>query len=70
MAMAARALALRQRGITVAVINPGWVRTDMGGQSAEVAPEDAAAGLLAVIDGATPAQSGRFLDWRGQTLPW
>ena len=62
--------ALDPRGIVVLALHPGWVRTDMGGQSAEVAPEDAAAGLLAVIDGATPAQSGRFLDWRGQTLPW
>lgn len=62
--------ALAPRGIVVLALHPGWVRTDMGGQSAEVAPEDAAAGLLAVIDGATPAQSGHFLDWRGQTLPW
>ena len=62
--------ALAPRGILVLALHPGWVRTDMGGASAEVAPEAAAAGLLAVIDGATPAQSGGFLDWRGQPLPW
>ena len=37
---------------------------------AQVAPADAVAGLLRVIDAATPAQSGSFLDWRGEALPW
>ena len=62
--------ALAPRGIVVLALHPGWVRTEMGGQAADLAPEDAAAGLLAVIDAATPEQSGRFLDWRGQPLPW
>jgi hypothetical protein len=35
-----------------------------------VAAADAVAGLLRVIDAATPAQSGSFLDWRGEALPW
>ena len=58
------------RGIVVLALHPGWVRTDMGGESAELAPDAAAAGLLQVIDAATPAQSGQFLDWRGQPVPW
>ena len=62
--------ALAERGIVVLALHPGWVRTDMGGKDATVAPEDAAAGLLRVIDGATAADSGRFLDWRGEALPW
>jgi hypothetical protein len=31
---------------------------------------DAVAGLLRVIDGATPQDSGSFHDWRGESLPW
>ena len=31
---------------------------------------NAVAGLLRVIDAATPSQSGTFLDWRGESLPW
>lgn len=62
--------ALAPRGIVVLALHPGWVRTDMGGESAELAPDAAAAGLLQVIDAATPAQSGQFLDWRGQPVPW
>ena len=64
------ARALAPRGIVVLALHPGWVRTDMGGEAAELAPDEAAAGLLRVIDGAGPAESGQFLDWRGQSVPW
>jgi NAD(P)-dependent dehydrogenase (short-subunit alcohol dehydrogenase family) len=62
--------ALAARGIVVLALHPGWVMTDMGGERATVATADAVGGLLRVIDGATPAQSGQFLDWRGASLPW
>ena len=64
------ARALAERGIVVLALHPGWVQTEMGGAQAQVAPGDAVAGLLRVIDAATPAQSGSFLDWRGEALPW
>jgi hypothetical protein len=51
-------------------LHPGWVRTDMGGDGALLAPRDSVAGLLRVIDGLQADDSGRFLDWQGQTLPW
>ena len=62
--------ALAPRGIAVLARHPGWVQTDMGGSSANVGAPDAVRGLLGVIDAATPAQSGSFLDWRGESLPW
>ena len=58
------------RGIVVLALHPGWVKTEMGGEQATVATADAVRGMLQVVDGATPAQSGRFLDWRGESLPW
>ena len=64
------ARALAERGIVVLALHPGWVQTEMGGAQAQVAPADAVAGLLRVIDAATPAQSGTFVDWRGEQLPW
>ena len=70
MATVQLALALKPRGIKVVALNPGWVRTDMGGAGGELAPEDAAAGLLQVIDGVGDADSGHFLDWRGQPVAW
>lgn len=70
MASALLANALAERGIVVLALHPGWVQTDMGGAQAQVAPVDAVAGLLRVIDAATPSQSGSFLNWRGEALPW
>ena len=62
--------ALAARGIVVLALHPGWVMTEMGGGQATVPVPDAVQGLLRVIDGSGPGQSGRFLDWRGEPLPW
>ena len=70
MASALLARALGERGIVVLALHPGWVMTEMGGEHATLPTADAVRGLLAVIDAARPAQSGSFLDWRGESLPW
>ncbi len=70
MATVQLAHALRERGIVVVALHPGWVRTEMGGAQATERVEDAAAGLLAVLDGLAPEASGGFFDWRGRRLPW
>jgi NAD(P)-dependent dehydrogenase (short-subunit alcohol dehydrogenase family) len=70
MATALLAVALRARGIVVVALHPGWVQTDMGGTGAAITPQQSAEGLLRVIGGLKPSDSGRFLDWRGEPLPW
>jgi Short-chain dehydrogenases of various substrate specificities len=59
-----------QLGIAVATLHPGWVRTDMGGQGADVAPEESAAGILKIADELTIATTGRFLNYDGTVLDW
>ncbi|HIF80995.1 MAG TPA: SDR family oxidoreductase [Gammaproteobacteria bacterium] len=61
---------LRSRGITVLSVHPGWVRTDMGGSSADISPQTSAAGLRQLISNATIKDSGRFFSWDGSALPW
>ena len=67
-----RALAadLRERGIISIVVNPGWVRTAMGGEKAKLSPEESAAGMLRTLEAATLDESGRFLQWDGTEHPW
>ncbi|HEV7214620.1 MAG TPA: SDR family oxidoreductase [Chloroflexota bacterium] len=61
---------MRGEGVTAVMINPGWVKTDMGGPNARLEPAESARGLLSVIDGLTLADSGRFLSYDGSELPW
>ena len=70
MATALLARALESRGIVVAAISPGWVRTDMGGEAAELAPAEAVATVLQLIARLEHGDSGRFLDRNGQAVPW
>lgn len=56
--------------VKTAVLNPGWVRTDMGGPNGFLSPEEAVAGLIKVIDSLTNEQSGSHLDFNGQPVPW
>jgi NAD(P)-dependent dehydrogenase (short-subunit alcohol dehydrogenase family) len=64
------AVDLKSRGVTAIVINPGWVQTDMGGNSAPVKTSDSIAGMRKVFDKLTLEDSGKFLDFRGGTWEW
>lgn len=70
MATALLAKALAERKIAVVALHPGWAQTDMGGDQASVPVAESVQGLLRVIDGLKPAQSGAFFDWRGEALRW
>ncbi len=61
---------LRDEGIVVCPVHPGWVQTEMGGEGAEVPVQESARGLIAWIDALTMASSGRFWQWDGTELPW
>ena len=56
--------------IAVALIHPGWVRTDMGGPQAQIGVEESAAGIVSVIEHLTLEHTGCFKKWNGETHPW
>ncbi|MEO8213518.1 MAG: SDR family oxidoreductase [Myxococcales bacterium] len=61
---------LADRQIAVTVLHPGFVRTDMTGNSGSVDPHDAASMLVARIDELTLATTGTFRHANGDPLPW
>lgn len=55
---------------TLLALHPGWVKTDMGGESAPLSVEDSAAGLVSTIVAHQGAGGCHFVDYQGATLPW
>ncbi len=60
----------KPEGLTLAMLHPGWVRTDMGGPNAAITVQESVTAMRATIDGLTPDRTGAFLDRDGSTLPW
>ncbi|GAL35327.1 short chain dehydrogenase [Vibrio maritimus] len=61
---------LKESGIIVCPIHPGWVQTDMGGSEADITVTESAAGIISLIDSLTMASTGRFWTWNGQEHEW
>ncbi|WP_298814098.1 SDR family oxidoreductase [uncultured Roseibium sp.] len=61
---------LEAEDIPVALIDPGWVRTDMGGPSADNCPKDVADGILDIADSLSIAETGKFFKWTGEERPF
>ncbi|MEH6790171.1 SDR family oxidoreductase [Parasphingorhabdus sp.] len=57
-------------GLTLAMLHPGWVQTDMGGENADLTPQESVKGMRAVIDGLSPDRNGKFYDQSGREIPW
>lgn len=61
---------LKPQGIAVAILHPGWVRTDMTGYDGLIDTTESAAGLLARMDELTIHNTGTFWHMNGDILPW
>ena len=56
--------------ITCVAMHPGWVKTDMGGHSADISPVHSAAGLLDVMENLTMQDTGSFINYDGKRWNW
>jgi NAD(P)-dependent dehydrogenase (short-subunit alcohol dehydrogenase family) len=70
--MAGRSLAndLKDDGVAVAILHPGFVRTEMTGHQGLIDPPESAAGLIARIDEMTLETTGTFWHANGEVIPW
>ncbi len=69
-AMRGLSLELREWGVGVLLLHPGWVRTRMGGPEAPLRPAESVAGMRALVARFDLEQSGQFLRYDGQPMPW
>lgn len=61
---------LKPRGVTVLLLHPGYVQTDMTEQRGLITPEQSAQGLIEVMEKHGLAESGTFWHVNGEQLPW
>ncbi|MBF9142206.1 SDR family oxidoreductase [Hymenobacter properus] len=57
-------------GLISVLVDPGWMRTDMGGDHATQEPADSARGIIRLAEQLHADENGSFLTWQGQHVPW
>jgi NAD(P)-dependent dehydrogenase (short-subunit alcohol dehydrogenase family) len=61
---------LGPRGFKVLAVQPGWMRTDMGGPNAELSPDESAAGIFGLAQKDWRPDDVIYLDYQGKPLRW
>lgn len=67
---ALKSVSLDARHAICVALHPGWVRTDMGGSTADLSPQQSVSGMRRVIADATRQDNGTFRNYDGAVLPW
>uniref|UniRef100_A0A8B9ELE0 C-factor-like n=1 Tax=Anser cygnoides TaxID=8845 RepID=A0A8B9ELE0_ANSCY len=65
-----QALTYGEAGILCVALHPGWVKTDMGTQEADLTVDTSVRGLLSVLPVLSEKHSGNLLNWEGKVIPW
>ncbi|MGE5622100.1 MAG: SDR family oxidoreductase [Bacillota bacterium] len=68
--MAVKSAAFDYPQATFVALDPGWVRTDMGGQNAPTTVEESVSGLLQVLAGLDKSESGAYRSRANRHLAW
>ena len=55
---------------TCIALHPGWVRTDMGGASADLSVQDSVSSMRHTILSLSPGQNGSYLNYDGEEIAW
>jgi NAD(P)-dependent dehydrogenase (short-subunit alcohol dehydrogenase family) len=61
---------LGDQKLTVLSLHPGWVKTDMGGEGADLDVETSTRGLVDQVNDYTGKGGHHFVNYKGETIPW
>lgn len=56
--------------VAVITVDPGWVKTRMGGDGALIEPHESIGGMLKIIHNVTGKDNGKFFNYDGSEQPW
>lgn len=70
--MATRSLSfdLKDDGILVTALHPGWVKTDLGGSNAPMDVDESTCSIVELLPKLSEKHNGGFYQWDGKQLPW
>ena len=68
--MRALSIDVKERGISVCTVHPGYVQTDLGGPEADITALESASGIHDVAAKMNLDNSGTFWKWNGEVHPW
>ena len=55
---------------SLALVDPGWVRTDMGGSDARLSVEESIPGVVDALAAQAGQPGLRYFNYKGDTVPW
>lgn len=61
---------LKEKGVRVILMDPGWVQTRMGGEGAILTPQQSIEGMLKLLHENSKDDSGTFYQYDGDIVPW
>ncbi len=61
---------LKDQDITILLLHPGYVKTDMTGNQGQITAKESAKGLIQILNEKTLEETGTFWHVNGEQLPW
>jgi NAD(P)-dependent dehydrogenase (short-subunit alcohol dehydrogenase family) len=61
---------LKSAGVKVICMDPGWVKTRMGGPEAQIEAEVSISGMMKIVNGLKESDSGKYYRYDGEIVPW
>lgn len=63
-------LDLKNDGILVTALHPGWVKTQLGGTNAPMDVDSSTSCIVKLLQNLNEEHNGQFYQWNGKKLPW
>ncbi|XP_067327243.1 C-signal-like [Anolis sagrei] len=57
-------------GVLCTAVHPGWVKTDMGTQEADLSVDESVRGIIGVLSKLGDKHNGVLVNWKGNNVPW